>query len=178
MYCNRNIVLQPWECRLARFCIAGEGFEWLKLYCNRVLYCNRMARLAWVKTVSRYNYCIVTEAVGMVLVRFVLQYTYVYCDRQGSQAAGLVSQHGTIEGHDTAARHAAQRCDTAPCAHDKVPCACDTTALTLRHGRLTYDTTGGPGCDTAKRARLGAPVRTWVGWLHQKAVHLVHPSCF
>ena len=47
----------------------------LKLYCNRVLYCNRKASLAWVKVVSRYNYCIVTEAAGMVLERFVSQYT-------------------------------------------------------------------------------------------------------
>ena len=59
-----------------RFCIAREGFEWLKLYCNRVLYCNGKARLAWVKTVSRYNYCIVTEPAGVVLVRSVLKYTW------------------------------------------------------------------------------------------------------
>ena len=53
---------------------------WLKLYYNKVLYCNRMAILAWVKTVSRYNYCIVTEAAGMVLVRIVSQYNRLYYD--------------------------------------------------------------------------------------------------
>ena len=39
-----------------------------------------MAKLAWVKTVSRYNYCIVTEAARMVLVRIVSQYNMLYCD--------------------------------------------------------------------------------------------------
>ena len=54
--------------------VAGLAWGRLKLYCDR------KASLAWVKAVSRYNYCIVTEAAGMVLVRFVSQYTLVYCD--------------------------------------------------------------------------------------------------
>ena len=47
--------------------------------------------------------CIVIGGMeGLKEARFVSQYTYVYCDRQGSQAAGFVSRQSTGEGHDTA----------------------------------------------------------------------------
>ena len=67
------------------------------------------------------------------------------------------------------ARHDAQgrtgeRCDTAAWATIR-----PRASTTVRPGYPRYD----QAC-----VRLGAPVRTWVCWLGQQAVHLVHLACF
>ena len=58
--------------------------------------------------------------------------------------------------------------------------ACGTSPATLRWGACDTATSA---CDTAgghghARVRLGAPVRPWVCWLGQVAVHTVHLFSF
>ena len=85
-------------------------------------------------------------------------------------------RHGAGSAHDTALAAPTTRPWQRPrhdtgSPHDTAPCACDTaeaTATTRPQQPATWHA----------RGRLGAPVRTWVGWLGQQAVHLVPPAFF
>ena len=72
-----------------------------------------MARLTWVKTMSRYNNCIVTEAIGMVLVRYVLQSYMCIVIGKGAKMQALYRDTARRPGHDTARARAALGHDTA-----------------------------------------------------------------
>ena len=84
------------------------------------------------------------------------QYTGVYCDRQGSQAAGLASRHGIVEGHDTAARPATQ----SSWARGTRP---RHGAGRPQHGRLGPATRRLYSHDTARARSPGCACVRWLG---------------
>ena len=132
------------------------------MYCNTQLYCGR----AWLGIESQYNVLYCDRRVWL-LGRIVSQYTMCIVTGKGQEAWQPVSRHG----HFTAVPARAHAQDKAPCAHDTADLGHDMAGPRPATRR---DTAGHCGHNTAMRA----PVHTWVCWLGQQAVHLVHPTYF
>ena len=111
---------------------------------------------------SRYKHCIVTAAA--LMAGLYCNTHKVYRDLRGGLASWGVLQHGQ-PGHDTAQGQRLRHGDAAVTTRRWGP----------QHGRLR-----------AATRRLAAtiqpcvrePGRTWVCWLGQQAIHLVHPAYF
>ena len=143
-------------------------------------------------SVSQYTNCIMTEAarlvgplyhntIGCIVTYEGLASGFLSCNtprcivtKKGAKA-GTVLRHGREakpqHGSPCAATLRWTPTTRGLCASTRLAGAYDTASWGLRHD-------AGSAHDTAAHVRLGAPVRTWVGWLGQQVVHLVHPACF